>query len=519
MSLFREPSLPTPRGDSSTPDVSPAGASARRDEGLENLRLDPSHNPVLLSASRAALSALRDLELLAKAEIAEGDGRDLAERALEGWRGHPYLAMELQSIREALEGMDLDTVLVQRLTKISGVDESLAALKLCGSADAHSALVNQFVLPYLERRQGLPDQQGNETFASFLLSSLPEKDLVYALDLIDLTKLPAGDDQMKGLAARLLDAVDPEPLMDTLVGKSSARIDGEPAPGRELGQRFAVSLLSEIAGRNPELLRDALVPHMEALYRNSESNSVARPVIDLLAKHNHAAALRVLRDVYSGDATTDDERMKRFFSVGHLSIVHSKHDVPAVFEDMALSETDPYVCGNVAYVMAHEAGPEGRLSLAAAISRQISNREASLPLATIASLSAIGYGYSDIVRTVLSSGLEDGSVLAAFSKLEGEPLSKAGKSDRGATFFKLSSAEDPELSADLVAGIGINTLLEWTMDQNEPLRRGSRELLEAACRFAPERSRALISMALAEPGPEGERARRAFEALSGWQAT
>lgn len=381
--------------------------------------------------------------------------------------------------------LDLISALKNILIKSNDFNEKVVVIKSLFSIDKGDELVNEFLVPSLEKRPDFENTESNNKFSIQFLSMLDIEKLRDIFNLVNYRKINNTQQFVQSIieikdSDLILDVLMLNPLHDTTIEDS----DTKALNNKIKLQKITLMVMHILEAR----LYTIPAVYLEQMYKAAASDDICTEVSKLLFRYYQSDASRLFKSLLDDNIDQNDKhRRNKFSAIAHYAASTKEYAAPSL-KEFLMKETDPFLIGHTCYVLANTCGLDGKRALIETIVKQIRNKELSIPLAYLTQMTKFGSPYNGIIKNIFCRNYPEGNDLKdAYLKLQAATLGAVVKQINGTMVFYPSTDYMPELVVDLVNNLGMPAFLKWasvgegrTPDIQKIVKKNASDLLELA---------------------------------------
>lgn len=383
-------------------------------------------------------------------------------------------------------GMDLIDVIKNRFIQSCDFEEKIIYLKVFYSTSNEDILINDVLVPALEKRQGFKNLEANNEFCKYFLSSLGKEPVSSIFKKIDYKRITDSNT----FATSLMTLTSPELPLQNLFDLNEELLfnnDDSNEHKANIGalQETLISYMNQLSQYN---LSTVSVDKLTSLYRKAVSIEIMDRAGDFLSAEYPKDAQKIFKDTFC-DRSDESQpgRLRRFNAVGDYAVAAKEYGAKTLGEFIQ-DEKDSFLASIATYCLVSFCETDGNRAVIDTIVKQIRRQEPSLPLACTIQLIPYSDKYKKIITNILSRPYKTEEGLKnMFFNLENAEICEVGKDNSNKMRFNPSRNIENDLVIKLIKGIGLDHLIQMASNNRTDMsneeqwqRHNSLEILEYA---------------------------------------
>ncbi|GEM_PF-5112499 len=326
-------------------------------------------------------------------------------------------------------------------------------------------VVNDFIIPSLDKRKHFENADNNNKYVKMLLEQLPREYLGKIFALVKFDGINDNDKFAKSIASlndgpveKVLNA-----LVDVSVGEN-AKIEGVEAyihvEDKERIQTLVLLIMEKLKKDNKKVPKEPL----ERLYRSSDETKINDRAMALINDCDEIDPDLFLLESVLDESKKDDsyERVRRFWAIDDYVTKKGAKEAVAGLKRVVLECETPLVVNYATYKLANSCEEDGKVTLVDAIKQKIRVNEPSLPLAFVVSHIDLENSFGDILFRLLNSEFTPAArgISSGFDRISDIFIARAQKNKDNGTTFSHDSDLPPATPMTVFQKVGIIPMIE-----------------------------------------------------------
>lgn len=340
------------------------------------------------------------------------------------------------------------------------------------------AFVSSYLLPALEKRASFENVVNNQKFSIQTLKDLNQNSLLHLFKLLNFDEIMSVDN----LAASLSELPNQHVVLSALVEVYDEQSEysfmkEEGHSQKEKIQKLVLAVAKKLKEKDKSIPTEPL----KRLYRTIEKSEYSDATAELLTSSMDVSTREQFLFEVLNDNSDDSymARRVRFWAIDDIFKCGSNS--PLKLENVILRSNDQFLVNYAVYKLAttdkdvSDVAMKRHEVIVNAITKKINLNEPSYALAFIVSMIGKEPVFTDLFRQLLfkqylpARGLEDG-----FANIDAVKICKIDRSTDGGITFHFDPTENPVTVIDAFQKIGLSTIIEWTLKENEIISAGKK---------------------------------------------